>query len=131
VTDAGQILGRGIAFPPRVGSDGRVSFSEGEPNIREGIEITLRTNQRERLRLPEFGAGLERFLFEPNTTATRRQIEDRIAKSLQAWEPRIVVQSIAVDEDPDDPQAAIATIDYRLIATQSSERVSVSVALAG
>lgn len=131
MTDAGQILGRGIAFPPRVGTDGRVSFSEGEPNIREGIEITLRTNQRERLRLPEFGAGLERFLFEPNTTATRRQIEDRIAKSLQAWEPRIVVHSIAVDEDPDDPQAAIATIDYRLIATQSSERVSVSVALAG
>jgi uncharacterized protein len=131
VTDAGQILGRGIAFPPRVGTDGRVPFSEGEPNIREGIEIVLRTNQRERLRLPEFGAGLERFLFEPNTTATRRQIEDRIAKSLQSWEPRIVVQSIAVDEDPDDPQAAIATIDYRLIATQSSERVSVSVALAG
>jgi phage baseplate assembly protein W len=131
VTDAGQILGRGIAFPPRVGTDGRVAFSEGEPNIREGIEIVLRTNQRERLRLPEFGAGLERFLFEPNTTATRRQIEDRIAKSLQSWEPRIVVQSIAVDEDPDDPQAAVATIDYRLIATQSSERVSVSVALAG
>jgi phage baseplate assembly protein W len=131
VTDAGQILGRGVAFPPRVGTDGRVAFSEGEPNIREGIEIVLRTNQRERLRLPEFGAGLERFLFEPNTTATRRQIEDRIAKSLQSWEPRIVVQSIAVDEDPDDPQAAIATIDYRLIATQSSERVSVSVAVAG
>lgn len=131
MTDAGQILGRGIAFPPRVGTDGRVAFSEGEPNIREGIEIVLRTNQRERLRLPEFGAGLERFLFEPNTTATRRQIEDRIAKSLQSWEPRIVVQSIAVDEDPDDPEAAIATIDYRLIATQSSERVSVSVALAG
>jgi uncharacterized protein len=131
VTDPGQILGRGIAFPPRVGGDGRVAFSEGETNIREGIEIVLRTNQRERLRLPDFGAGLERFLFEPNTTATRRQIEDRVAKSLQAWEPRIVVQSITVDEDPDDPQAAIATISYRLIATQSSERVSVSVALAG
>ena len=131
MTDVGQILGRGIAFPPRVGSDGRVAFSEGEPNIREGIEIVLRTNQRERLRLPDFGAGLERFLFEPNTTATRRQIEDRVAKSLKSWEPRIVVQSITVDEDPDDPQAAIATINYRLIATQSSERVSVSMALAG
>jgi hypothetical protein len=91
----------------------------------------LRTNQRERLRLLDFGAGLERFLFEPNTTATRRQIEDRVSKSLKTWEPRITVQSIAVDEDPDDPQAAIATINYRLIATQSSERVRVAVALAG
>ena len=131
MTDAGQILGRGLAFPPRVGTDGRVAFSEGEPNIREGIEIVLRTSQRERLRLADFGAGLERFLFEPNTTATRRQIEDRVAKSLKTWEPRVTVQSITVDEDPDDPQAAIATINYRLIATQSSERVRVAVALAG
>jgi phage baseplate assembly protein W len=129
--DAGQILGRGIAFPPRVGTDGRVQFSAGEPNIREAIEIVLRTALRERLRLAEFGTGLDRFLFEPNTTATRRQIEDRIGKALQTWEPRIVVQSIAVDEDPDDPEAAVATIVYRLVATQASERVSVSVAVGG
>jgi phage baseplate assembly protein W len=129
--DPGQILGRGIGFPPRVGTDGRVPFSAGEPNIREAIEIVLRTAQRERLRLAEFGAGLDRFLFEPNTTATRRQIEDRIGKALQSWEPRIVVQSITVDEDPDDPEAAIATIVYRLVATQASERVSVSVAVGG
>lgn len=129
--DPGRVLGRGIAFPPRVGADGRVAFSEGEFNIREAIEIVLRTAQRERLRLPGFGAGLEAFLFAPNTTATRRQIEDQIGKALQAWEPRIAVQSIDIVEDPDDPQAAIATISYRLIATQTSERVSVGVALAG
>ena len=28
--DAGRIFGRGIAFPPRVGADGRVAWSEGE-----------------------------------------------------------------------------------------------------
>jgi phage baseplate assembly protein W len=131
VTQAGRIFGRSMAFPPRVGGDGRVTASEGDQNVREAIEIVLRTNQRERLRLPDFGAGLERFLFEPNTTATRRQVEDRIAKALRAWEPRIAVQSIAVDEDPDDAEAAIATIAYSLVATQKSERVTVSVALAG
>lgn len=129
--DAAQFLGSGMAFPPRVGSDGRVPFSAGEPNIRQAIEIVLRTNQRERLRLPDFGAGLERFLFEPNTTATQRQIEDRISKSLQTWEPRIAVQSIDVATDPDDPEAAVATITYTLVATQASERVTVSVALGG
>jgi phage baseplate assembly protein W len=130
MTTAGEILGRGIAFPPRVGADGRVAFSEGEDNIRESIRIVLQTEQRERLRLPRFGAGLERFLFEPNTTTTRRRLQDRIEKSLAAWEPRIVVQSVDVAEDPRDPEAATATITYRLVATQAVERVSLTVSLA-
>lgn len=127
----GALLGRGISFPPRVGADGRVAFSAGEDNIRECIEVVLRTEQRERVRLPEFGAGLGRFLFEPNTTTTRRALQDRIQKALAAWEPRVVVQSVTVDEDPDDPEAATAVVTYRLVATQAVERVSLTVRLAG
>ena len=56
-----------MSFPPRVGPDGRVAWSEGEVNVREAIRIILMTEPRERLRLPEFGGGLSRFLFEPNT----------------------------------------------------------------
>jgi phage baseplate assembly protein W len=128
--DAGLLLGRGIGFPPRVGADGRVAWSEGEVNVREGVEVVLKTEVRERLRLPDFGAGLGRFLFEPNTTTTRRQIEDRIVKALALWEPRISVESVAVEADAGDPEAAIATIAYRLVATQAQERVSLTVLLA-
>jgi hypothetical protein len=128
--DAGRLLGRGISFPPRVGADGRMAWSEGEVNVREGVEVVLKTEVRERLRLPDFGAGLGRFLFEPNTTTTRRQIEDRIVKALALWEPRISVESVAVEADADDPEAAIATIAYRLVATQAQERVSLTVLLA-
>jgi phage baseplate assembly protein W len=129
--DAGRILGRGISFPPRVGSDGRVAWSEGEQNVRESVEVVLRTELHERLRLPDFGGGLGRFLFEPNTTTTRRQIQDRIVKALALWEPRISVESVAVDADPRDREAAVATVIYRLVATQSQERVSLTVLLAG
>jgi hypothetical protein len=127
----GTALGRGISFPPRVGADGHVAFSAGEENIRECIEVVLRTELRERIRLPEFGAGLGRFLFEPNTTTTRRALQDRIQKALAAWEPRVTVQSVAVDEDPTDPEAATAVVTYRLVATQAVERVSLSVRLGG
>ena len=127
--DAGRILGRGISFPPRVGPDGRVAWSEGEPNIRESVQVILRTDLRERLRLPEFGGSLGQFLFEPNTTATRRELQDRIAKALATWEPRIVVESISVVEAPDDPEAALATIQYKLVATQAREQVALTVFL--
>src|SRR5207244_5141326 len=69
--DGGQLYGRGMAFPPRVGPDGRVAWSEGEVNIREAIQIILKTEERERLNLPAFGGGLRKFLFEPNTVTTR------------------------------------------------------------
>jgi phage baseplate assembly protein W len=129
--DTGRLFGRGIAFPPRVGSDGRVAWSEGETNVREAIRIVLMTERRERLMLPEFGGGLGPALFEPNTVTTRHLIKDRIQKALAQWEPRIKVEDVRVEADPDDPQAAVATIAYRLVATQSRERVSLSLTLAG
>jgi Bacteriophage baseplate protein W len=129
--DVGRIYGRGIAFPPHVGADGRIAWSQGETNIREAIEVILRTEERERLNLPSFGAGLRKFLFEPNTVATRQQIADRIQRALQLWEPRITVSAVDVDDDAADPQSAIATIHYQLVATRARGDVSVRVALAG
>ena len=128
--DSGQILGRGISFPPRVGSDGRVAWSQGEVNVRECIRVILMTEQRERLRLPEFGGGLGLFLFDQNTVTTRQLIKERISKALARWEPRINVQSIDVEPDPADAQAVIATIAYELVATGLRERVSLAVTLA-
>jgi phage baseplate assembly protein W len=129
--DAGQIFGRGMAFPPRVGADGHVAWSVGEASVRESIRIILMTEPGERLRRPDFGAGLAAFLFEPNTVTTRQLIRDRITKALAKWEPRVGVQSVSVEPDPDDMQAAIATITYRLVATGVSERVSLNITVAG
>ena len=127
--DAGALLGRGLAFPPRVGTDGRLAWSEGEASVREGIEIVLKTERGERLRLPAFGAGLRRFLFEPNTTMTRNQLRERITKALLAWEPRIRIESVEVEPHPDDAEAAAVTIAYRLVATDAVERVGLTVQL--
>jgi phage baseplate assembly protein W len=131
VIDAGQLLGRGISFPPRVGVDGRIAWSEGSDNITDAIKVILQTERNERLRLSAFGAGLGLFLFEPNTVATQRQLKERITNALTAWEPRISVQSVDVEPDPADPGAAIATIQYKLVATQVSQQLSLSVELGG
>lgn len=124
------VFGSGISFPMRLGPDGRVAVSEGPDNIREMIRVILLTEPGERLRLPEFGGGAGRFLFEPNTVATRRLVQERIEESLHRWEPRITLQSVTVDQDPDDPQAAVATVRYQLVANRASEQVSVRVQLA-
>jgi len=127
--DGGRLYGRGMSFPPRVGDDGSIAWSEGEINIREMIQVILRTQERERLNLPTFGAGLQQYLFEPNTVTTRFQVQDRITKALQLWEPRISLTDVNVEQDPNDAQAAIATIEYKLVATQVKETINVSVKL--
>jgi phage baseplate assembly protein W len=127
--NGGELYGRGMSFPPRVGDDGRIAWSEGETNVREAIQIILKTEEKERINLPTFGAGLQRYLFEPNTVATQTQIGNRITKALQLWEPRIAISEVDVRQDPADPQAAIATISYRLVATQIQQTVNVSIQL--
>ncbi|HEY3493719.1 MAG TPA: GPW/gp25 family protein [Polyangiaceae bacterium] len=127
----GDVLGRGIAFPPRLGEDGRWAWSAGEQSVRDSIRVILETEQRERLMLPRFGAGVRRFLFEPNTVATRHRIGERITRALGQWEPRIVVTEVSVEPDAQDPLAATATIHYQLVATGAGGRLSLGVKLAG
>lgn len=122
-------LGEGIAFPFRIGPDGRVATSAGARNVREHLEVVLRTRHGERLRLPDFGAGLDELRSEPNTPATHREIQDRITRELRAWEPRARIEAVEVSADPQDPQAAVAAIRYRLPATGETTRIAVAVPL--
>lgn len=122
-------FGKSVAFPPRIGADGRMRWSEGELNIRESIRIILSTEPGERVALPDFGAGLTRYLFEPNNSATHARIAQSITTALARSEPRIAVDSVDVAEDAEENANAIATIGYRLIATGTRERTSVTIPL--
>ena len=131
MSEGALLYGRGTAFPPRMGADGRMTWSTGEQNVRESIRIILATEPSERLMLPTFGAGLRRYLFEQNTVETRRLIEEDIRTALERWEPRISLRGVNVSEDPEDLRSAVATVEYRLIATQRMEQLSLSVRVEG
>ena len=127
----GKLLGRGMSFPPRVGPDGRFAWSEGEENVRESIRVVLLTESGERLMAPEFGGGVGAHLFEPNSVTTRKLLQERIADALRQWEPRVSLESVVVESDPDDARAALVSIVYKLVATQARERLSVGIVLNG
>lgn len=122
-------IGKSLGFPPRVGANGRMVWSAGELNVRESIGIILRTRPGERVNLPDFGCGLDRFLFEPNTTSTLRLIQEEVKRALSRWEPRIKLDDVLVETDPGEPRAVNITIFYTLIASGQSERVTINLAL--
>jgi phage baseplate assembly protein W len=98
-------------------------------NVRESICIILRTKPGERLLMPQFGCGLDRYLFEPNNLSTLRLIQEEVKTALGRWEPRISLDDVRVETNPLEPRAVDITIYYTLIATQRRERVGISLAL--
>ncbi len=127
---ARDLFGEGLAFPPRVGGDGRLAWSSGEENVRESIRIILMTEPGERLLRDDFGCGLRQFLFEPHTPTTRELIRERITQALERWEPRVVVDSVAVDPG-DDPRVVAVNVLFRLVATQAAGRLAMTLHLEG
>lgn len=122
-----RLLGQGLAFPPRVGGNGRLQWAVGEASITDAIAVILGTCPGERIGLPRFGAGLDRFLFEGNNAGTHARIAEAIATALKAAEPRIQLESISVGADPASPETAIATLYWRLVASGTAGQASVAV----
>ncbi len=126
MSDAASLYGRSLAFPPRVGANGQMTWSEGEDNIRESIGLILRTRPGERLMLPEFGCSLERYLFEPNTISTLRLIQEEVKRAISRWEPRVRLDDIVVETNAKDVRVVDVTIFFTLVATQTRDKVSMS-----
>ncbi|GAB4525708.1 MAG: GPW/gp25 family protein [Anaerolineae bacterium] len=121
------LYGRSLGFPPRVGADGRMVWSEGETNVRESMQIILQTRPGERLLLPEFGCRLEQYLFEPNTISTLRLIQEEVKQAINRWEPRVRLDDIVVEVNPQDVRVVDITIYYTLVATQVRDQLAMSV----
>lgn len=78
---------------------------------------------------PEFGGGLRQFLNEPNTVTTRRRIRDRVAESLEQWEPRIDVQRVDVADVLDHPTHVRVLLLYRIRRTGTLHQFGITLDL--
>lgn len=104
--------GRHLAFPFRVGSDGRTAAPASDAEqVRDELLQLLLTNPGERLFLPEFGGGVRRLVFEPASDVLRGVVKARITQALSRWlGHRLTVELIDVTID-----AALleVTVKYR------------------
>jgi Bacteriophage baseplate protein W len=111
-------LGVGWSFPPRI-VDGGLHYAKYEDDIEQAIQIIVLTSRGERVMVPEFGAGLRDFVFEPNSDATRTRLEEAVRKALVDWEPRINLQNVDVTPGDDGPNVVLIHVDYVVRATNS------------
>ena len=122
-----------IGWPlmPLPDARGTLNYPTLEESVRQSIQVILRTRPGEQLMRPRFGGGLERFVNEQNTIATRRRIRELITEALGRWEPRIILDRVEVTEHPDRPTHVRVVIGYRLRRTGAVEQIGFSMNLDG
>jgi uncharacterized protein len=92
-----SFVGAGWSFPLRTQANGGVALVRGDKELEEAIWVILSTAPGERPMRPEFGCGLNRFVFAPANSATASSIVNEVRKALHRWEPRVVVEEVRVD----------------------------------
>ncbi len=111
-----DIIGQGLKFPPTVNASGGLDWSSGADRVRDAIWIILSTSPGERVMRPTFGAGVQNFVFEPNSPALRAQLASTVSNALSTWEPRISIVNINVSVG-DEPNLVNISIDYTIRTT--------------
>jgi phage baseplate assembly protein W len=119
--DPGQpdssFIGRGFMWPLGVDHTGAIGLSAGVPDLDRSIEIVLMTAPGERLMRPQFGCRIWDLLFEPVTGNLLGLIAEAVREALAQWEPRIVVEDVRPEADPDNQALVRIQITYRVRAT--------------
>lgn len=110
-TQKREHLGKGWAFPVRP-VNGRLTYARYEDDVEQAIAIILETTRRERVMRPDFGTDLRNFVFDTNSPATHRAIEDEVRRALGAWEPRIDVQAVRAYPEAGRSNVVMIEVDY-------------------
>ena len=106
--------GRHLAFPFRIGADGRTAApADDDAHVHDEVLQLLLTSPAERLFLPDFGGGVRKLVFEPASESLRGVVKARITNALSRWlGHRVTVELIDVTWD--DAAATLeVTVRYR------------------
>ena len=117
VREVVDFIGRGVAWPLRVDHSGSISLTTGVADLDSSVRLVLMTAPGERLMRPEFGCRIHDMVFESVNANTLGQMKLAVHEALARWEPRIAVDDVAVEPDPELPGLVNIHVGYRVRAT--------------
>src|SRR6516225_4379454 len=98
-----NFIGKGWRFPIAVNAKGGIDWSEGPARLSDAIWIIVKTSLGERVMRPSFGAGVNDFVFQSNSSLVRTQLVTSIKQALLKWEPRINLKQVTANPVPGEP----------------------------
>jgi Bacteriophage baseplate protein W len=86
-----------LNYPFFIDGRGRTAETDRDRHIREMIEQVLFTNPGERVNRPDFGCGLRRLVFMPNSQPMAAATQVLVKSALQQWlQNEIQVEKVEV-----------------------------------
>ena len=120
MADDQRFLGRGWGFPVTFGNGGRtVTVAEAEEDIRQSLEILLSTHVGERVLNPTFGWKRDSLVFEPLSTSFAAYLAREIETAILFFEPRITLDTVNFESEPNQEGRVLIKIDYTIKATNT------------
>ena len=117
-SNSNDALGSGPGFPIRLDGLGGVETVRGEDRIRQSIMLILSTAKGERVMRPDFGCDIHRFAFTTLDSTSFTLIKSAVREALVLWEPRIAINDLTVNADPDHGRLFIS-IEYTIRITNT------------
>lgn len=85
--------------------------------IKNSVKNLISTNFQERPFQPEIGSGVRGLLFELADPITMHDIEMAITRTIENFEPRVILQNVEVSDDVDN-NAYNVSITFQILATE-------------
>lgn len=74
-----------IDYPFEIDGSGRTATTDYDDHIRDMIEQLLFTNPGERVNRPDFGSGLLKMVFAPNSSGLASTLQGAVQAAIQRW----------------------------------------------
>jgi phage baseplate assembly protein W len=80
--------------------------------IKADLMHLLLTNKGERLYLPDFGANLRKYLFDPYDTISEEDIKNEIKEAVKKYIPNLKITSVTTTEAPQSEYGVVVRVEY-------------------
>lgn len=82
--------------------------------VKSQIMHVIFTPKGQRLRNPEFGTDLIKYIFDPNDTATWESVKNEIKDSVSRWVNNVNLKDIQIVKNVDDDLEIFVRVDYTI-----------------
>lgn len=119
----------GITLPIQITN---VAFNQSfqtRQQISSNILNLLKTKRGERIMQPNFGLGLESFLFEQIDNDTQTRIETEIENTIETWLPYVIIEDLIVNisDELKDRNTIDISLTFSIVDNPELETVTFTV----
>ena len=108
-----------VDFPYSFGTNGRTAGTSDDDHIRDLIQQVLFTAPGERVNRPDFGSGLLRLVFAPNSDELAAATQFLVQGALQQWLGDLIeVNDVTVDNSD---SSLFVEVNYTVRRTQQRD----------